>query len=275
MTTSCILEFPPHNMKHGYDELHNHYLIYGNNDVANYGYILDQLKKKSPSALKYSRKTTIDCGSQELTFPVSDIHVEVDFELLGVNEYNVFFELFRHISENLVLNSQSKHLFVLCLHFDKIKKELMDVFYNFLNHTKITFIFLTNHLCYVHPHILKRAKIKKHKCVRVDPSLCYSNRYQPRIRDMVQQIVGKNKWSFFQWREKLYELLILNYSIHDCFSYFIECLVEEEYLNDENMDSFFVHYMDIMEKYNNNYRTIYHLERFIVFLRNLKKNPQE
>ena len=49
----------------------------------------------------------------------------------------------------------------------------------------------------------------------------------------------------------------------------------KEYLNDENVDSFFPRYAEIMEKYNNNYRTIYHLERFIVYVRNLKTTTQE
>ncbi len=250
----------------------DHYLVYGKNPMENYVYCLKQMESISPSALKYSRKTMIEYQGQELAFSMSDVHVEVDFAILGVNEYSIFFELFRHISENLVLNHKNRRLYIVCLHFDHIKKELMDVFYNFLDHVKIAFVFLVKHVSYVHPYILKRTTIKKTKSNDVSK---FEERFTSRIDAMIPHIVGNNAWSLFQWREKLYELLIVNDNIHDCFAYLIQRLVEAEYLNDENVDSFFPRYAEIMEKYNNNYRTIYHLERFIVYVRNLKTTTQE
>lgn len=247
-------------------ENHEHFILYGNNDMKSYHYMLENMKELSPSKLTFSRKTTIETTNQDIVLPMSDIHLEIDFQLLGVNEYSLFFEIYRHVSENIVLNK--KKLFVVCLHFDQIKKELMEVFYNFLNHNRIVFVFIVKNLCYIHPYILKKSGIKKYK--NNDHSIC-STMFHSKIDAMVSHIIQENQWSFFQWREKLYELLILNYNIHDCFTYMIECLIKHNYLNYENMDAFFPKYADILEKYNNNYRTIYHLERFIVFIRNLKK----
>lgn len=250
----------------------DHYVLYGKNPMESYVYCLKQLETLSPSALKYSRKTMIEHQGQELAFSMSDVHVEVDFAILGVNEYTIFFELFRHISENVVLNHKNRRLYIVCLHFDNIKKELMDVFYNFLDQQNIVFVFLVKHISYVHPYILKRAAVKK---IKSNVLTKYDDRFTSRIDAMIPHIVENNEWSLFQWREKLYELLILNDNIHDCFAYLIQCLVENGYLKIDQMDSFFSHYADIMEKYNNNYRTIYHLERFIVYIRNLKTTTQE
>ena len=248
----------------------SHCVIYGINDICSYHYVLENLKKISPSDLKYHRKTTIEYSNKDIVLSMSDVHIEVDFELLGVNEYSLFFEIFRHISENIVLNREN--IYVVCLHFDHIKKELMDVFYSFLNESKLKFVFIVKNICYVHANILKRCEVKKCKSAE---KAWISTLHHSRIENMIPHIIHENKWSFFQWREKLYELLILNYNIHDCFAFMIERLVEENYLNQNNIDIFFKKYADIMEKYNNNYRTIYHLERFIVFVRNLKNKKQE
>lgn len=250
----------------------DHYVFYGLNSMENYMHSLKHVEKFSPSSLKYSRKTMIEYNGQEIAFPTSDVHIEVDFEILGVNEYSIFFELYRHISENMVVNSKTTRLYVICLHFDQIKKELMDVFYNFMNNPKISFLILVKQICYVHPYILKRTTIKKIKSAVLSK---YDVRFESKMDAMVENITGHNTWSLFQWREKLYELLVYNYNIHDCFAYLVQCLVEKEYLNDTNIDMFFPKYGEIMEKYNNNYRTIYHLERFILFLRNLKTTTQE
>ena len=77
--------------------------------------------------------------------------------------------------------------------------------------------------------------------------------------------------SLFVWREKLYELLILNDNIYACFSYLIELLIQSDYITETTIDDVLFKYYEIMYKYNNNYRSIYHLEHFIIFLRNLKK----
>ena len=44
----------------------------------------------SNTLLKYSRKTNIIYNNEEYFFNISDVHIEIDFELLGVNEYNIF-----------------------------------------------------------------------------------------------------------------------------------------------------------------------------------------
>ena len=242
-----------------------HFIYYSCNNYVNYCECMRNLTSISNTLLKYSRKTNIIYNNEEYFFNISDVHIEIDFELLGVNEYNIFFELFNHVKDNIILNK--KIFFIVCLHFNSIKKELLDVFYNFMNEPSIKFIFLTTNLSFMNNKLFKNAIIKKCKGEELSK---YNKGYETNIKEL-SSIIQNFKISLFQLREKLYSLLIMNYNIYDCFQYLIECLINDKYINTNNINSIMKEYLHIMEKYNNNYRTIYHLENFIILLINLNK----
>ena len=248
------------------DEHSSHYILYNENHLNNYYYALYNLKDKSDSNLKYSRKIFITHNDKEYTFINSDIHVDVDFELLGVNEMSVFFELFKHIKENIVI--QKKIFYICCIHFNEIKLELLEHFHIFLNEPNLKFLFLTDQISFLPNVLLKNSIIKKHK---INYNSFYNKQFEPRIQNIANHIINNKEMSLFVWREKLYELLILNDNIYACFSYLIELLIQSDYITETTIDDVLFKYYEIMYKYNNNYRSIYHLEHFIIFLRNLKK----
>ena len=99
----------------------------------------------------------------------------------------------------------------------------------------------------------------------------YNTEYEKRALTLTNWINKDNNISLFVWREKLYELLIFNDNIHKSFSYIIQKLIEEDYIQEDKLDIVLEKYNEMIHKFNNNYRTIYHLEYFIVYLRNLKK----
>ena len=43
---------------------------------------MNSLRQISPSSLKYNRKTTIEYYHQDITFPMSDIHIEIAADYL-------------------------------------------------------------------------------------------------------------------------------------------------------------------------------------------------
>lgn len=244
----------------------SHYILYNKNHLHNYYYAIYNLKQISPSNLKYSRKTFIIYNDKEYIFTNSDIHIDIDFELLGVNEVSVFFELFKHIKENMIL--QKKIFYICCIHFNEIKLELLEIFHIFMTNPNIKFIFLTDQISFLTSQILKNTLIKKPKA---NYNSFYNKNYESRIQLLSKYIIKKENISIFAWREKLYELLIFNDNIYSCFSYLIELLIESDYIIESSIDHVLFKYYEIMNKYNNNYRSIYHLEHFIIFLRNLKK----
>ena len=46
------------------------------------------------SKLKYSRNININLQKEDIFFHMSDIHFEIDFELLGPKQYNIWLEFF-------------------------------------------------------------------------------------------------------------------------------------------------------------------------------------
>lgn len=242
-------------------------IVYGNNSFDNYCYILNMLKKQSKSQLKYSRRIVINFRSEEILFNISDIHLEVDFDLLGVSEYNIFLELFRHVTENIV--STKEKIYIVCINFQNIKQELLSIFYTFLNKENIHFIFSTINISFICDKILQESAIKKIK----QTSLSIQ---QPNIEKHVDELANfimfdKNK-PFFKLRELLYKSLVLNIKIHDFLHELLVVLIKNEYISFSNVNNVLKEYTKFVSKYNNNYRPIYHIESYIVSLINLKND---
>ena len=243
-------------------------IIYGNNVLKNYIFTINALKPLSKSQLKYSRRIVINYNCEDILFNISDIHFEVDFSLLGVNQYNVFLALFHHIRENMI--ADKKLLYIVCLNFQDIKLELMNIFYSFMDENKIRFLILTSEISFICDNIFQSSLIKK-----IKGETSHTNESQRNhIQKLTQFIEQKNDISLFQLREHLYTFLTLNYRIHESFADIIFKLIENNYICEDDIHSVMKKYNEFTEKYNNNYRPIYHLELFILFLINLK-NKQE
>ena len=86
----------------------------------------------------------------------------------------------------------------------------------------------------------------------------------------IAKIITQNNPSLFHLREQLYTFLTFNYKIQECFPSIIFNLIETQYISEQNINLVLKTYNEFTEKYNNNYRPIYHLELFILFLINLK-----
>ena len=110
--------------------------------------------------------------------------------------------------------------------------------------------------------ILKNCYIKKVK--NINNNISYNLSYKSNIKNIKLYIINKNI-NLFKLREYLYELLIYNYDIYDCFTYLFELLIQDKYINDDNFQKIFTKYYNIIQKYNNNYRAIYHLNILLYF----------
>lgn len=246
----------------------NHYLFYNKSNYNGYLYSLQAIQKYSPSNLKYSRKIELQMNNNDYFFNISDIHVEIDFTLLGVNECNIFQELFVHIKENMLHNK--KFIILLCLNFEHIKKELLKIFYSFMNNISIKFIFISNQISFLEDNILNNVVIKRieNKNLHEKNDKIIPNSNILCINEIVGIIMHKNK-SFVEIRDRLYNLLIKNYNIYDCVMNILFKLMELKYIDKDNVDKIFKKTIHILKKYNNNYRSIFHLEHLIIFLMNI------
>jgi len=92
----------------------------------------------------------------------------------------------------------------------------------------------------------------------------------PLCEPIIEMIVSKNI-DYFLLRELLYNLLTYNINIHESFYFILNRLLNMNYMSTYDIEKVMPNLFDIIKKYNNNYRSIYHLERFVIFLIILKE----
>ena len=85
---------------------------------------------------------------------------------------------------------------------------------------------------------------------------------------LIEHIIKIDNINILNIRNTLYDLLVYNVSIPDSILYILKTLIEKNYLTTNNLDV-----GNLYEKtcifflyYNNNYRPIFHLESYILYL---------
>ena len=123
-------------------------ILYGPPGVGKYSQVLYGIRKYSTTDLKYERKLNIRYGKNAYNIKISDIHFEVDMNLLGCNAKALWNDLYYHILD-IISTRQRPVGIIICKNFHKIHSELLDVFYSYmenLNHMniKLKYIILPN-----------------------------------------------------------------------------------------------------------------------------------
>ena len=106
----------------------NNILIYGSKGRGKYTLALDIIKKYSESNLNYQKKMTNTYNKNDYNIKISDIHYEIDIDLLGCNSKNLFNILYNNIIDNILLKKKKEGI-ILLKNFHKKKKKLFDKFY--------------------------------------------------------------------------------------------------------------------------------------------------
>lgn len=193
------------------------------------------------------------------SFKISNSHIEIDFELLGTNEYLIWLKLYKMIEDITILHNKS--IYVCCYNFHKIKNELIEMFYIFMRNKKIFYILCTQNISFIPKHTIEKFKIIKLKSKQLSTIDIYKEYCTPLI-----DVIIENNIDYLLIREKLYDLLTYNLDIHKCLYYIVEELFIKEKIKLENIEDLFDELYEIIKMYNNNYRPIYHLESFIFSL---------
>ena len=93
------------------------------------------------------------------------------------------------------------------------------------------------------------------------------NNLDKKIVDHIfEYIIHFQTIKFIDIRDKLYEIFIYNLDVHRFCYNIIKKLIETGYLKEQHIDNVFTKLHNFLKLYNNNYRPIYHLERFIFYL---------
>lgn len=239
------------------------YLIYGPCNTCKYETAKKICMEISPSKLKYSRKFELNINNNLYFFTISDVHIEIDFEILGKNSYNVWISFYNYICEICI----NKKYYIICKNFHYIKYELLEIFHVFLRNKNINFIICTQHISYI-PRIVKRQFkiIVKNKN---KSNMKAINNYK-RIEPIINIIINK-EIDYFIIREKIYDILTYNLDINEVFTEIIFKLFKQGYFENIHLLTVLNELLNIVKKYNNNYRSIYHIECFVIYLIQLKR----
>ena len=277
----------------------NHMIFYGTSGIGKYTQALNYIKKYSSSGLKYERKINFSLSEKkQYIFKVSDIHFEIDMELLGCNAKTLFNELYYHIIE--IFSTRENHNgIIVCKNFHKIHSELLDIFYSYmqtLTHKNINlkYILITEQISFIPDNILNRCKIISFKkpskttysrCIKNAININVNNinkltnikdlqsdinDFQTRGNYITQNIINKienfNDINFLELRDMLYNIFIYDLDFTETLYKIINYFVENDKLKLEDMDKIYYKLYTFLKFYNNNYRPIYHLESFIYYL---------
>jgi DNA polymerase III delta prime subunit len=270
----------------------NHMIFYGPSGIGKYTQSINFIKKFSPSELKYERKISYRYNNKyEYTFKLSDIHFEIDLELLGCNAKLLFNELYYHILD--VCNTRQRvNNIIICKNFHKIHPELLENFYSYMQtlehkNVNLIYILLTEQISFLPNSILNRCKIipfskpsntiykkisknnnvdKKNITNLKDAFLKIkknSKKNNTIINTIYKNIVDYKNIEFLNLRDICYDIFIYDIDLNETLFIIICRLINENYLDIEKLNDVLLNFHSFLKYYNNNYRPIYHLEKFL------------
>ena len=281
-------------------------VIYGPSGTGKYSQCLYMIHKYSPSLLKYEKKANIVFNKEPYFFKISDIHYEVDMSLLGCNAKQLWHELYllivdiittkqnkigiiicknfhnidNELLENFYSYMQSNNNHHLDVKFILITEELGFINDNILNCCNIINIPRPSKsqynkiITYNNQHLWKQTNVPKinndmktNNITNIKSIHNTNNSYKCICEKIIYTIKNNDELNLLQFRELMYELLIYNINIYNAIWWILETLIKEkQYINDNNISIIMIKTFEFLKYYNNNYRPIFHLENYFLFL---------
>jgi hypothetical protein len=271
-------------------------LFYGPQGVGKYTQMLKSIQKYSPSELKYEKKITVTFNKEQYFFKISDIHYEVDMGLLGCNSKLLWHEIYLQILDILSAKTEKSGIIV-CKNFHEIHSELLENFYSYMQQNNslfvdVKFILLTEELSFIPDTILQSCFIISvprptkanytrilstkgiHNCLT--PLETISNikflplqneeiltNYKMICNKILTNMKNPKDLDFLRFRDVLYDIFIYHLDISDCIWYILIELMKENKIQKVHLPELLKQTYCFFQYYNNNYRPIYHLEKYL------------
>jgi hypothetical protein len=215
--------------------------------------MLQIIKPYSPSQLKVEKRLTINTSSA-FYIKISDIHYEIDMDLLVCNAKVLWDDIFQHVHEIIQNKYTEKQGIIVCKNFHKINRELLDIFYSYMQ-SSIHFILLTESISFLPDTILSKCKVLSIPRTMPLTTNLKSMKETPKPFQTILSRLHSTDMS--QIREDLYSILIFDMGVEE-FVYALLTLPA----NDRQRKEMMKECITFLQYYNNNYRPIYHLECF-------------
>lgn len=251
-------------------------IFYGSPGSGKYTQVLYYLSILSQSSLKYEKRVCVNYNKDDYYYKISDIHIEIDMELLGCNAKSLWNVIYDQVID--IVNTKINQPFIiLCKNFDKVHTELMQIFYSYMQNNvinKVSYILICENLCFIPNNILDRCNIisvprpsslsiKKHFGSN-NNYLNLKNNYNKDnniSNEKICKLVVNNSSNFTELRENIYNILVYNQNEGECIYEILRILSKEK---NKNFSDIYDKIYSFFKLYNNNYRPIYHLEKLIL-----------
>ena len=276
----------------------NNIIFYGPPGCGKYTQCLNLIIDYSFSQLKYEKKFLHTYNKQLFSFKITDIHIEIDMSMLGCNAKLLWNELYNKILD-IAFTKSDRCFIIVCTNFHQIHNELLENFYSYmqtfhLNMINLKFILITEEISFINNNILNRCElITIPRPTKTSYSKCLNNinlsnenltklnnmkdiittnnnkiKYYENICDsLVDKLINiEDKFNYSSFRDNIYDLLILNMDIHESIWYIIKELYINKKIKNEDTSDIIKKMYIFFQYYNNNYRPIYHLESFLLYL---------
>ena len=279
------------------DRLTKHMLYYGAKGIGKYSQALLNIQGFSPTKLKYERKLIVSYDKTDYLVMMSDIHFEIDMELLGCNSKSLFLAMIRHI-EDIVETRSERVGIVLCKNFHLIHNELLDVFYSYMSRmshiSKIVFHIISEHVAFIPDnivascHIVQMSRPTKAAIAKIKTNGILAKRsimptqnlstlktdlpnivtIETKIEESIVGYMSTNmdEFSLSKFRELIYDMLVYNIDVHECIGNIVFRFMKTGRIKKEQYHNVFIYMYQTLKQYNNNYRPIYHLENIYYYL---------
>ena len=93
--------------------------------------------------------------------------------------------------------------------------------------------------------------------------------YRIICNNIMYNLVNINDLNFLKFRDILYDIFIYNLDISDCIWYILSTFVEQKRIKKEHLSEILIKTYGFFQYYNNNYRPIYHVEKYFLNLAKL------
>lgn len=275
----------------------NNLILYGPPGCGKYTQCLKIINKFSPSQLKYEKKFNLTFNKQLFNFKISDIHIEIDMSLLGCNAKILWNDLYNKIVD-IAITKPNNCFIIVCKNFHLIHNELLENFYSYMqtihfNIINLKFILITEELSFINNNIINRCEIisiprptkaKYIKCIdniniqktniskitNIKDNIVLANNniksHENICNHIVKIMISDADLNYASFRDNIYNLLILNMDIYESVWYIIQELYKLKKLQKKHLINIIKKLYVFFQYYNNNYRPIYHLESFLLYL---------
>jgi DNA polymerase III delta prime subunit len=274
----------------------NHMIFSGPSGVGKYTQVLALINKYSKSNLKYERKAIICQNKNQYYYKLSDIHIEIDMEMLGPSAKILWLEIITQLYG--IINSLNKKEFiVLCKNFDKTRDELMDIFYGYLNNKTnnidLKFFFIVENISVIPEQILnislilpvKRPSATNYKKIMESKKYLSKSQtvditnikeylsnnvtlsYNKEILDKIMNtIINYESLDIKNLRKNIYDIFTYNLCVKTCIKDIVFDVLKVFELSNQQIKNIFLETNKFYKLFNNNYRPIYHIENLILSL---------